>query len=201
MNYTSRVDGSIIELPIDKDIHNAIMISGGLDSAVLLAMLASNGIMPTTFTVDKVDGSYNNTIKLIDWMNGRWGWTIPHPQKVGNPKLHHSQQTRSAVIQVLVHNMCDRLYNGINQNPPELQHLPGAPDRTINNIPDKLVIPFFKLQKIHIIDLMFQLGFEELSEHTHSCTEQTEGRCGKCWQCTERQFAFSKLGLTDTGTY
>jgi hypothetical protein len=201
MKYTSRVDGTEILVPINPKLRNAIMISGGLDSAVLLAILVSNGVTPTTYTIDKSDGSYYNTIKLIDWMNTKWGWAISHPMKVGNTQLHHSEQGKSAVIEILDNNWCDLLYNAINQNPPELEDLPGAPNRKINNPSKKLAIPFFHLQKTHIIDLMFQLNLQELSDHTHSCTEQTEGRCGVCWQCTERKFAFGKLGFLDTGKF
>lgn len=201
MKLTSRVDGTEIDIPVDLKLRNAIMVSGGLDSAVLLAIIASQGIMPVTYTIDKKDGSFNNTVKMIDLMNSKWGWSIPHPVKVGDPALPHSQQGKSAVNYILQNNLCDRLYNGINQNPPELSDDPWAPDRTINNKPVKLVIPFFSLQKIHIVDLMFELGYEELANITHSCTERTEGRCGVCWQCRERQLTFDKLGRTDTGIH
>ena len=155
--------------------------------------------MPITYTIDKKDGSFNNTVNLINWVNDRWNWNIPHPIKVGDPTLHHSQQGKSAVIEILTNNLCDVLFNAINQNPPELNDLIGAPDRTIKNQPKNLITPFLKLQKTHIIDLMFQLGLDELSNHTHSCTEKIYGRCGVCWQCTERKFAFDKLEMTDTG--
>jgi 7-cyano-7-deazaguanine synthase in queuosine biosynthesis len=54
--------------------------------------------------------------------------------------------------------------------------------------------------KDEIIQIMFDEQQEELMNITHSCTEQKNGRCGKCWQCTERAWAFDKLGKTDTGT-
>jgi 7-cyano-7-deazaguanine synthase in queuosine biosynthesis len=40
---------------------------------------------------------------------------------------------------------------------------------------------------------------DKVSEISHTCTESKTLRCTLCWQCLERAWAFSKLGLTDMG--
>jgi len=55
------------------------------------------------------------------------------------------------------------------------------------------------LYKHNILEFMYAGNQEDLIDITHSCTEQQIGRCNKCWQCTERAWAFKQLDKTDTG--
>lgn len=49
-----------------------------------------------------------------------------------------------------------------------------------------------------ILKFIFDNGQEELLL-THTCIEQKTGRCGQCFQCNERRWAFSQLAKTDPG--
>jgi 7-cyano-7-deazaguanine synthase in queuosine biosynthesis len=89
---------------------------------------------------------------------------------------------------------------GVTPNPPELNHLDGAPKRKLIPPVKKLVYPFANMLKDKLVQIMFDEGQEDLANITHSCTERTEGRCNICWQCQERAWAFNQLNKVDTGT-
>ena len=93
----------------------------------------------------------------------------------------------------------DYLYIGLNQNPPELANLNGAPIRSTSSPDSRVLLPFVDLYKHNILEFMYADNQEDLIDITHSCTEQSVGRCNKCWQCTERAWAFKKLDKIDTG--
>jgi 7-cyano-7-deazaguanine synthase in queuosine biosynthesis len=92
------------------------------------------------------------------------------------------------------------LFIGINQNPPELDSLPGAPDRDKKSNDPKIIFPFVDMYKDQILQLMYENDQEDLIDITHSCTEQQVGRCNRCWQCQERAWAFRRHNKQDTGT-
>jgi 7-cyano-7-deazaguanine synthase in queuosine biosynthesis len=62
-------------------------------------------------------------------------------------------------------------------------------------------LPFLHLDKSHTVQLAHDLGLDWLPKMTHTCTESPDIRCGQCWQCNERAWAFNLLGLEDTGTF
>jgi 7-cyano-7-deazaguanine synthase in queuosine biosynthesis len=200
MIYTSELDGKQIEITIDKNIKYGIMLSGGLDSAVLLYLLYINGatnIQP--YTIDKADGSSMYASRVVEHLNRKFGIRLPLPILVGDPSVHHSLQSRTALTDIFTNYSVDLLFNALNKNPDEMNELPGAPKRA-TSAPPKVVLPFVDLYKTHIIELMYELGQEDLLNVTHSCTEQSIGRCGECWQCQERAWAFKQLSKQDTGT-
>jgi 7-cyano-7-deazaguanine synthase in queuosine biosynthesis len=91
------------------------------------------------------------------------------------------------------------LFIGINQNPPDLDSLPGAPQRAKYSTNPRIIFPFVDLYKHNILEFMYDNNQEDLINITHSCTEQKYGRCNRCWQCTERSWAFKQLDKEDTG--
>lgn len=201
MLYESRLDGSQVVIESSHDKRYGILLSGGLDSAVLLYMIlkAYPGIDIRAFTIDKADGAMKYAQKVVDYANSRFKRQIPAPIAVGNPLTHHSLMNISAMRDVLDNNRVDFLFNALNQNPEELASLPGAPARAKTSNNPRIYLPFLNLYKTHIVDFMFQYEQEELMNITHSCTEQPVGRCNKCWQCGERAWTFSKLVKEDTG--
>jgi hypothetical protein len=187
--------------PIDLDKKYGIMLSGGLDSAVLLYLLIQQEpkIQLQPFTIDKTDGAGLYANPIINHFNKKFSLTIPKTIYVGDPSVYHRLQSTTAVKDIFSKHPVDYLFIGINQNPPELDHLPGAPQRDKRSNDTRIIFPFVEMYKTDIIDLMFQYNQEDLIYITHSCTEQSVGRCNKCWQCTERYWSFSKLGQEDNG--
>lgn len=187
--------------PIGSNI--GIMVSGGLDSALLLyliAKLSDGNHTICTYTVAKKDGAYDHATRIVDYVNNKLNGNIYGPIVVGDPGTYHGLQVRTGVWDTLNHFNPDVLYMGENQNPPadsgvvglypiRLQEHPAAPSMT----------PLLWLYKSHILNLYQQLNLMELLAITHTCTEQAEGRCHSCFGCKERAWGFKVAGYTDPG--
>jgi hypothetical protein len=178
-----------------------IMLSGGLDSAILLYLLIKENplIKIQPFTIPKFDGAALYADPIIKHFNDKFRLTIPATIMVGDPTAHHREQSITAVKDIFSKYPVDILFIALNQNPPSLTHLPNAPNRDKKSNHSKIILPFVDLYKDQIVQFMIDNGQEDLMTITHTCTEQTVGRCNKCWQCTERKWAFTKLDKEDTG--
>lgn len=189
-------------MQLQTDNTHGILLSGGIDSAILLYLLikANLNIQIQPFTIAKSDGAYLYADPIIDHFNKKFNLLIPKTIVVGNPNVYHRLQSTTAVKEIFEKYPVDYLYIGLNQNPPELANLPGAPIRSTSSSDSRVLLPFVDLYKHNILEFMYADNQEDLIDITHSCTEQSVGRCNKCWQCTERAWAFEQLGKTDTGT-
>ena len=189
----------LIETSVDKCY--GIMLSGGIDSAVLFYLLirSNPAINLQPFTIAKADGAALYAGPVIDHMNRKFGLSIPSTILVGNPTVYHRLQSTTAVKEIFDQYPVDHLYIGINTNPPELADHPSAPIRSKRSLDPRIIFPFVDLYKDRILEIMYAEGQEDLIDITHTCTEQQYGRCGVCWQCQERIWAFRQLNKTDTG--
>ncbi len=178
-----------------------ILLSGGLDSAILFYLLIKSNplINLQPFTINKSDGSYLYADPIIDHFNKKFNLSVPKTIVVGDPTVYHRFQSVTAVREIFEKYPVDFLYNGLNKNPPELDNLAGAPKRSIHSKNPKIIFPFANLYKHNILEFMYDNNQEDLIDITHSCTEQDKGRCNQCWQCTERAWAFKQLNKIDTG--
>lgn len=181
-----------------------VMLSGGADSAILLYLLAlerklegsTQEIIP--FTVARPDGAWNYVKPIVDKINQMLGITLPDPIQVGDPALHHSQQGRSGELEARGKYNIDHFYYGSQQHPPV--PMPGDyPKRPEQVELPGTTIPFALVDKRHTLGLYEVFQAWPLIELTHSCTALTEGRCGECYNCKEREWALSELGITDPG--
>jgi hypothetical protein len=189
------------KINFDQSKKYGILLSGGIDSAVLLYLLLKEypNIDLQPFTIPKSDGAIMYAPMIVKHFNKKFDLTIPDTIAVGDPTVHHRLQSKTAVNEIFQKYAIDFLFIALNQNPPELNNLPGAPFRSRKSINPKVLLPFVDLLKTDILSMMFEYNQEDIAEITHSCTEQQVGRCGNCWQCTERAWAFSKLNKQDTG--
>jgi 7-cyano-7-deazaguanine synthase in queuosine biosynthesis len=194
----------------------AIMLSSGADSAILLYMICtelmrqsrSTDEIKYIFTVPKTDGAEAHSPSIVSAINEMLNINLPMPTIFGAEAvqtLHHSNQILESIRAVFNKYDPDRnnlfLYLADNRAVSELVLNPEEqPYRVAQNpYPELLGLPFNDLLKCHTIDLHFIHGTERLLELSHSCTQQTYGRCGKCYHCRERQWAFDQLGKTDPG--
>jgi hypothetical protein len=186
----------------DKTTNYGILLSGGLDSAILLYLLINVNpqIKIQPFTIAKTDGAYLYVDPVIEHFNRKFNLSIPKTIQVGDPTVYHRQQSITAVKDIFENHPIDTLFIGINQNPPELANLNGAPKRNTKSNDPRIVFPFVDLYKHNILEFMYANNQADLIDITHSCTEQQIGRCNRCWQCKERAWAFKQLDKTDTGT-
>lgn len=178
-----------------------IMLSGGLDSAILFYLLIKSEprIKLQPFTIPKADGSYLYADPIIDHFNNKFNLTIPPTIQVGDITLHHSQMGKSGVSDVIRnYKHIQIIYNALNSVPPELQD-GREPIRATQEPAQKVKLPFMTMYKDQILQIMFDEDQTDLIDLTHSCTERPVGRCNHCWQCGERIWAFNKLGKVDTG--
>jgi hypothetical protein len=188
-------------LTTDNTTNYGILLSGGLDSAVLLYLLVSvnSEIRIQPFTIAKTDGAYLYADPVIEHFNRKFNLSIPRTIVVGDPTVYHRLQSTTAVKDIFEKHPVDYLYIGINQNPAELADLNGAPKRATKSNDSRIILPFVDLYKHNILEFMYDANQEDLVDITHSCTEQQQGRCNQCWQCTERAWAFKQLDKQDTG--
>lgn len=184
------------------DETHGILLSGGIDSAILLYLLIKTNpnIQIQPFTIAKKDGAYLYANPIIDHFNKKFDLKISQTIVVGDPTVYHRLQSTTAVREIFKKYPVDYLYIGLNRNPPELANLPGAPVRDTKTSNPRIVLPFVDLYKHNILEFMYADGQEDLINITHSCTEQSIGRCNQCWQCNERAWAFEKLNKIDTGS-
>ena len=211
MIIRSRIDDSIIQIDIKQNIKYGIMLSGGIDSAIMFYLILLDAqqknividIQP--FSTIKYDESYTYVNPIIDYFNQQFNVCIPYTILVGEPSVHHSLQSRVAAREIKTkYPLIEMMFNGLNQNPPPPFDLArwgeGRYPNRIKSPPSmKDLMPFISLYKSHIIDLVFQYQQEQLFEITHSCTEWTKGRCMQCFQCNERKWAFDFLKKEDPG--
>jgi len=203
MEILSRLDGKKIVVKIQQNKKYGIMLSGGLDSAMLLYLILLENkfcnIQP--YSIPKHDGSHKYVQGILEYFNTEFDIELPKPIIVGNPAVHHSQQSRVAITELFLKYPVDYLFIGLNQNPPEPWVDPNweRPNRLSKSPSVRIILPFIELYKTHIVDLIFQFDQKYLVNLTHTCTEQPVGRCKQCFQCNERSWAFEQLVQTDTG--
>lgn len=182
-----------------------VMLSGGADSAILLYILAlerklsnsNHELIP--FTVARPDGAWNYVKPIVDKINNMLGISLPDPIQVGDPSLHHSQQGRSGEQQARAEYGIEHCFYGSQAHPPV--PMPGEyPARPTQVELPGTTIPFALVDKRHTLGLFEVFQAWPLIELTHSCTALTEGRCGECYNCKEREWALNELDIEDPGT-
>lgn len=200
-----------VSFDLDTDKRYGILLSGGIDSAVLLfAILAEykqRSVEPNIqiFSIPKSDGSTACVPGILEFLNTKFGTHLPlQPTFVGDTTLPHGEMNVSAFHEIFGSGkyQIDFLFNAVNQNPPEPFKMRGMyPNRvTAPSASGKSIRPFLTLYKTHVMDLMVQLGAQELLNLTHTCTEQSVGRCNECFQCDERAWALDQINQIDIGT-
>lgn len=192
---------------LDPKFKYGIMLSGGLDSAVLLYLILkeNKNISIQPFSIPKHDGSHVFVPGILEYFKDHFNIEISNTELVGDPNAHHSQQSTTAIKQIFKdYPTIDFVYFATNQNPTYDfdydQYSEGSyPDRVKISPHPKILMPFIEMYKDEILKLIFDHNQEELLKLTHSCTEQKTGHCGRCFQCNERAWAFRQLAKLDSG--
>ncbi len=201
--YIKQVD---IKLPEGKN-KIGVMLSGGADSAILLYLLCLERKMDQStqelipFTVPRPDGAWNYVQPIVNWIKESLQIDLPNPIQVGDPTLHHSMQGRSGEKEAREKYGIEHIFYGSQAHPDRsLIELPGEyPNRPASVELPGTTCPFALVDKRHTLSLYDTFAVWPLLELTHSCTAQTQGRCGQCYNCKEREWALADLGFTDPG--
>jgi|688.fasta_scaffold487036_2 7-cyano-7-deazaguanine synthase in queuosine biosynthesis len=197
-------DGTTINVEIPDYIKRiGIMFSGGFDSSLLLYILAKEKRHDQeliSFTVpNNITQADVHAKRIVSWITDRTNTSITF-NIIGDGSAPHKELVMSPSREIIKQKLVDKLYSGVNQNPPIEFQIPGPERRNPNiSVPDHIGLPFISLYKTHILELYQHLDILELANITFSCTEQPENRCNKCFQCMERNWAYQTLNLTDHG--
>lgn len=198
-----------IELP-PQHRRIGVMVSGGADSAILLYVLATEWKLAKSehelipLCVPRTDGAWDYAGPIVARVNEMLGLNMPQPIMVGDPTVHHSEQTNTGEREARIKHGIEHIFYGSQRHPPVPMpgEYPGRPDRieyTNNKGIVTTTCPFALLDKRHTLDLYEIFDVWSLIEITHSCTALTKGRCGECYNCVERAWALADLGFTDPG--
>lgn len=190
-------DRRIFKLELPKEKRIGVMVSGGMDSALLYYLLlylrethkTDHYIRP--FAVMRKEGSKYHARPIVSKIASYFGIQDEFPTIIGNTKLPEQQQVESGVKQAIALVKMEVMYVGVISNRAE--HLIGY-DKLSYTETANLKYPFMNLEKSHIVDLFYQLNISELLEFTHSCDLHETIHCNKCNGCTERNWGFSQLG-------
>lgn len=180
--------------------HNTIglMLSGGLDSAVLLCLMIElmqkhrldNKIV--LYTVHRTDNSATHAYNVSQHVQRKYGVKLKH-KPAGTSEVPHTIQTWSGCVKAIKET--DIVLTADNAVPDHLiaEH---SPQRRRAKI---IAQPFFDVYKDFIVGLAIQMNLTDIMEITHTCTETQDIRCSECWQCKERAWAFAEHSYTDPG--
>lgn len=192
---------SLLLQPMRTSHRVALLASGGFDSTMLLAAsleLCRRHEMERAWliiTVPRHDDSWSHAGRICEWASRKWNTMLPMV-RMGNPDLHHSQQVASACYQASEMGLADLYLLGDTAVP---EGIPGEPPARSRATGRTWMQPWFDLTKDHVVRLMNELDLREVMDLSHTCTMSPMLRCGKCWQCQERAWAFDRAGTTDTG--
>lgn len=201
-----------VTIDIDTTKKIGIFLSGGLDSTVLLSCMCKDiiaqgkqpkDVIKYIFNIPKHDGAELYPPALIDLVRKKYDIELPSTTRVRIPQLHqrfHGEKVWQSILFALDNFDVDQIYLGDQRSNPDLDTtLPIRSQKIEGPMPGTLIFPFNHTQKSHTVDIMFQLGVEEISNLSHSCTETITGKCGKCYHCKERAWAFNTMDKIDTG--
>lgn len=213
--HVSRVDGIEIKFMLERDRNYGMMLSGGIDSAILFYMILATykerGWTPRIkpFTMRKVNERMETANLMVDHLNKILGFSIPHTTPISDPSIHHRDQGELAWKEIREkYQEIDFVYYASNAVPPwkyegwekDSRGLPkGMPARSTGE-GGMVYLPFLNLYKYHTVDLVVEHGQEEIFRIARSCTISIDGpRCGQCFHCRERAWGFSTAGQEDPG--
>jgi 7-cyano-7-deazaguanine synthase in queuosine biosynthesis len=180
-----------------------VMVSGGFDSAVLLYLLISENIQKASIheiiamTVPTGDNANEHSDRIIKHISHRFGVKIPHIEiSSSNTPIH------SSMINEVLNNKVDIAFSGSTDVPTELVssispiRLAVPPEFT--NI---LHVPWAATCKNEIVKFAIDNQLTDIINLSHSCARRDIhiNRCGHCYNCIERKWAFEKNNFIDTG--
>tara|TARA_B100000131_G_scaffold82697_1_gene79679 strand:+ start:8701 stop:9372 length:672 start_codon:yes stop_codon:yes gene_type:complete len=199
----------------DKTI--GVIMSGGFDSAVLWHMVyeqcLKHKVKIKAFTVPKPDGSILYANRVLEESCKYFGTKRIHTIPVGPVDKSNREPDDETLVfwlnkgirEAYIEQGADVMFLGTNPFADDIlewsDELPkGRVFATGTIYEDIIKMPFEKLTKEWLVRIAYEEGrLEALSEITHTCTMQPRGRCGECFWCKERDWAFSKAGYKDIG--
>lgn len=198
-----------VKLVLEKYHNIGVMVSGGLDSTLLAYLLLTyrTDNVIRLFVVPRPDDSHNHALRIGEYLNKTFNVEL-ELNVVGNGDVHHSKQVTSGLKEAIENYNCDIFLTSVTKNPeslqpPEMLHnynYGGFIPKRVKSWHNKVYDVFWNYTKECTVAVIKELQLNEIVELSHTCTTSKTVRCGRCWQCCERQWAFNKNDYEDKGT-
>jgi hypothetical protein len=169
-------------------------LSGELDSAALLCLILTelkninklNELPVVCFTVAKENIPTHYATDVLNYVQNKFNVNLTHINDIPNTpeadKIGILGSTTMKFAREYSANML--IYLGQNKMAPsnirpfsQRLNVDYGNKKTVN----KISSPFLFLHKPQIVDLIYQLGCEEVIPLTKSCSSQPIGNCGTCY--------------------
>ena len=168
-----------------------IMVSGGIDSTILLHMLLKD--YPDIVTVNIPKPSSKGLRDIVPDADVTIDW-IADPN--GGDNVYYG--TLYTVEQKLIPNY-DEIWVASNKPPEEdwFQNHPLCPKRgkLIPKYPNKFKTPYQDLYKWEVMKIAIDNKIDLTGTYSCSIQPKSEKHCRECFCCKERERAYQKLGL------
>jgi hypothetical protein len=210
--------------PIIESISNTVRtknrlistISGGFDSFVLTYMLykLTAELNPSAiidlWSINRPRRTEFHSLDVHNYFKERFPDKTTDFKSVGCPteleKLHHKLHVfmgiRPHMMDLISNDITDTvIFLGDTKNPDIVIPHGESPTRDRPKVEYQSIYlqPFIEYDKRYVVLLAKEFGIlDDACNLTHTCS-RLEGRCNKCWQCGERTWAFTSLGINDTG--
>lgn len=207
-----------VQAILDKHQKIGVMVSGGLDSAVLTYLLLSLKKDNTIelFVVPRPDDSHQHVLRVKAYLDNLFDVNLS-VHVVGNGDVHHSKQVTTGIKEAVEQHDCDIYLTSTTKNPesldpPEMlsgykygtflspEGIPYNGPKRVRSWHSKVFDVFWEYSKKDIVAIVKEKQLDGLASITHTCTASKTLRCGRCWQCCERAWAFEKNDYEDKGT-
>lgn len=169
--------------------HVAVMTSGGMDSALLLYLIAkeaaAKGVEVTALTIPGPGDSVAHAEEIVRLVNELTRGQVAH--ELLNPSTGADLKVTKGVTQAILQRRYRAIFLATTALPDHLSDALGAPNRPKTFHP--VIQPWWTNTKDQVVECIRSLGLEQLISASHSCTMQDEGHCGWCWNCRERSWA------------
>lgn len=186
----------------------AVCVSGGLDSALLFWLWANypipDGCELIPVTIERSEGTTNIASEIVKKTEELTGLRFNHLMLDAEPAAG-DKPVSMPMRKAYQTGLFDFIISGDTENPTEVASANGfssskrrTPDTNTND--RRWHVPFIHLDKRFTVKLITDLGLKWIEEISNSCTQRTDLRCGICWWCRERKWAYDSLSLTDSGT-
>lgn len=170
-----------------------LLLSGGLDSAILAAELREK------YKVKAYSFNQANSLLFATKVSS----ILDIDLHVINIQVNNDRNEVNRAIMKLAKNRRTELYLGITALPPFYHdEQPVRPNQEEIEAHEYLRAPYANLTKDKVLQKGFKFSeFDQLVKYTHSCYVTNNKRCNKCFNCIERKWAFDTVGVIDYGKY
>lgn len=164
------------------------MTSGGMDSALLLYLIVKEAAVlerqVTALTIPGPDGAEIHGPRIVQTVEQLLNISIEH--ELLNPANSSDLRVSKGVTQAILQRRYNAVFLATTAVPSHLKNYQGVPDRPLSHHP--VIQPWIHNTKYQIVEYCRRWGLDTLIANSHSCTVQSQGHCGWCWNCRERRW-------------